>query len=335
MVKYIKPDEIIKTNRFIREPVDLLNEEIIENPSKIVILNGGRGTGKSVILHNIQDKGLGTKNQTILIQFDSMTKFSNSPNELFNEIFFNHYYELVFSWKLLSYIKDNYNLTYESNFKDIETLLNNVSQNTDACINDMYYEKKDLQRYLVPTEISAEILERFKKCTETNTLTLAIDRFDWLNGSSAYVQKIISKYFDLFDKTILTTDDLSLEDRNRQIELENKGYSFITAMYGKKVDVVKQIIRKRIELYNIITDNSKKAFDENIITDRIYSNLVSKAKGNISLMLDVVGEIADLSDWHDGYAENLEYEFDIETNTQLSKRKQLGKMNATPPKFHL
>lgn len=335
MIKYISPHEIIKMEQFIREPVDLINKEIIENSSKRIILNGGRGSGKSVILHNTQDKGLGTENQTILIQFDSMTKFSNSPNELFDENFFNHYYELVFSWRLLSYVKDNYILTYESNFKDIETLLNDVSKNTDACINDMYYEKKELQRYLVPAEISAEILERFKKCTGINTLTLAIDRFDWTNGSSAYVQQIISKYFDLFDKTIITTDDLSLEDNSRQIELENKGYSFVTAMYGKNVDVIKHIIRKRIKLYNEITDNSRKSFDENIITDKIYSNLVSKANSNISLMINTFGEIADLLDWRDGRVENLEYEFDIETNNQLSKIRQLRKIDATPPKLHL
>ncbi len=335
MVKYIRPQEIIKMEQFIREPVDLINKEIISDSSKKIILNGGRGSGKSVILHNIQDKGIGTENQTILMQFDSMTKFSNNPNELFDEKFFNHYYELVFSRKILSYIKDNYTLTYESNFKDIEILLNEISKNTDACINDMYYEKKELKRYLGTAEISAEILEEFKKYAETNMLNLAIDRFDWLNGSSAYVQQIISKYFDLFDKTIITADDLSLEDKFRQIELEDKGYSFITAMYGKNVDVVKHIIKKRIKLYNEITDSSKKAFDENIMTDKIYRNLVNKSNGNISLMLNTFGEIADLYNWRDGRIENLEDEFNIETNTQLRKIKQLRKIDATPPKLHL
>lgn len=335
MIKYIRPWEIIKMEQFIREPVDSLRKEIIENSSKRIILNGGRGSGKSVILHNTQDKGLGTENQTILMQFDSIINFSVSPDELFDETFFNHYYELVFSWKLLSYIEANYILIYESNFKDIEALLKDISKNTDDCINNMYYEKKELQRYLAPTEISTEILEKFKKCLGINTLTLAIDRFDWINGSSAYVQQIISKYFDLFDKTIITTDDLSLEDKYRQIELENKGYYFVTAMYGKNVDVIKQIIRKRIKLYNEITDNPRKSFDENIMTDKIYSNLVSKANGNISLMLNTFGEITDLLDWHGGHVENLEDKFNNETNTQLSKIKQLKAMDATPPKLHL
>lgn len=41
MLKYIKPHEIIKMQQFIREPVDLLSKEIIENSSKKIILNGG------------------------------------------------------------------------------------------------------------------------------------------------------------------------------------------------------------------------------------------------------------------------------------------------------
>lgn len=335
MIKYIRPDEIIEMRQFIREPVDLLSREMIENSSKRVILNGGRGTGKSVILHNTKDKGLGTENQTMLMKFDSATTFSTSPNELFDESFFEHYYELVFSWNLLSYISSNYSLTYESKFKDIEALLKSISKNTDDCISNMYYEKKKLPEYLRSTEISSEILERFKKQFGVKTLTLAIDRFDWTNGSSEYVQQIISKYFDLFDKTIITVDDLSLEDRSRQVELENKGYSVIRATYGTDVDVVKQIIRKRITLYNQIMSNSKRAFDANIMTDKIYSNLVDESNGNISLMLNTFGEIAELYDWQDGDIQDLEGEFGIETKRQLNKVKQLEKINATPPKLHL
>ena len=87
MIKYIKPHEIIKMEQFIREPADLLSKEIVENSSKKIILNGGRGTGKSVILHNTQDKWLGTENQIMLMQFDPITLFSNIPNENFDERF--------------------------------------------------------------------------------------------------------------------------------------------------------------------------------------------------------------------------------------------------------
>ncbi len=139
----------------------------------------------------------------------------------------------------------------------------------------------------------------------------------------------------MFDKTVITADDLTLEDKNRQIELENKGYSFIIVMYGKNVNVVRQIIRKRLQLHNEITNNSKKFFGDNLMTDEIYRNLVSKSNGNVSLMLNTLGEIIDLFDWKDGGVQNLEDEFNTEINTQLSKIKQLRKIDATPPKLHL
>ena len=70
MIKHINPQQLIKTEQFIREPVDTLSRELTESSSKKIILDGGRGSGKSVVLENIQDKGLGTRNQTILIRFD-------------------------------------------------------------------------------------------------------------------------------------------------------------------------------------------------------------------------------------------------------------------------
>lgn len=71
------------------------------------------------------------------------------------------------------------------------------------------------------------------------------------------------------------------------------------------------------------------------MTDEIYSNLVNRANGNMSLMLNTFGEIADLLDWQDGYVQDLENEFNNEISVQLSKTKQLRKMDATPPKLHL
>lgn len=335
MVRYINPNDIIKSEQFVREPVDDLNRDIALNPSKIIILNGGRGSGKSIALHNMENKGLGTENQTIFMRFDSIISFSKNPNEVFDKQFFNHYFELIFSWKLLSYIERNYTLTYNLNFKDIETLIKEISKNTDCFIDNVYYEKIELQRYLTSTEISNEIIERFKKIFNIETLTLAIDRFDWINGSSDYTQQIIQKYFNLFDKTIITADDLALDNEERRVELKKKGYSLVDTTYGRNIEVIKQIIRKRIELLNKNADISQRKFDVNIITDKIYKNLVNKFNGNISLILNTVNEVAELYDCYGENIGNLEEQFKDEADNQLEKLKQLRKINAHPPKLHL
>ena len=110
MISYIRPEKIIKTEQFVREPVDDINRKINNSTDKKFILTGSRGSGKSLILFNTLDRGLGTDNQTVLMRFDSIVNFASKPDEFFDERFFNHYYEMIFSWKLLTYIKKNYGL---------------------------------------------------------------------------------------------------------------------------------------------------------------------------------------------------------------------------------
>lgn len=325
-MKTIRAQELIKSDQFIREPVDSLCKEIINNSSKKIILTGGRGIGKSTVLYNMENKGLDTENQTICAHFESCTALSNKPNELFNERFFIHYYELNFCFKLLSYVRKYYYLNYE-NFKDIELLLKEISKDTTNCINNISYNGSKLKRHLNMGEISLEILERIKLYLDINSLSLAIDRFDWTNDKSEYVQNLLSKYFELFDKVILTTDDLTL-NKNDKKEIENNGYSFIPVMYGKKLRIIKKIIKKRIKLCNY------KFFDENAITNEIYKNLINKSNGNISLMLDTVSEVAEICEWEEKISEDLSYQFDTEINNQLDKVKKLKKMDI-PPKFYL
>lgn len=263
-----------------------------------------------------------------------MNLSTKSPDELFDERFFEHYYELMFSFKLLSYIRKNYILTYESQFKNIEMMLRNISKNMDNYINNIYFQKEEIDRYLTSAEITGEILKKLRTCLGIDTLSLAIDRFDWSNGSSAYTQQILNKYFDLFDKVIITTDDLTLGDKKIR-GLEDKGYLFITPTYGKNTYIIKQIIKRRIQLYNYIVANPRRFFDENVMTDEIYKMLADKSEGDISVVLNAFGEITDLFDWKDGHVEDLEHQFDIEIDRQLRKVKELRMMDANPAKLHL
>ncbi len=316
MIKNIKLEELINTEAFVREPVDSLTKEIRDNSSKKIILNGGRGTGKSVTLSCMQNQGLGMESQTILMRFDSVIGFAKYPTKWFNEAFFAHYYELVFSWNLLSFIKQHYGLTYETYFQDIEALLQNVSQNTDDYIQNIYYEEKTIERFLRPTEISSEIITRLKKYLGIQKLNLAIDRFDWINGSSSYTQSLISKYFNLFDKTVITVDDDSLE-KGRLIK---NGYSIVPITYGKEIDVIKQIIKKRIGV--------------DIFTNEMYRKLIEESNGNISFIIDTCGEVRDILNWEDEKVD-IDTEFNETLNHQLIRRKELRERDGNPPKFYL
>lgn len=332
MIKYIEPQELLITKQFIREPVDNLAKEIFDNASSKIVLNGGRGTGKSVILHSIENKGLGTNNPTIYTLFDSIINFSVAPNEIFNEMFFEHYYELCFSWKLLKFIENNYAYTYEMYFKDIELLLENLLDELDKKINKVYLDGIFLSRYLSSTEISAEIVKRLKDCLSLETFNLAIDRFDWTNGRSIFSQQILSRYFDLFNKVIITSDDESLIEEENRRQFEEKGYSFITANYGKNIDVVKCLIKRRIELHNV-SDQTKIYFDANIITDEIYQKLINKTNGNISSMIFSINDVADWLEWYNGDVDVAQL-FDMTVEEQVNKVIRLKK-RSIPPRLYL
>ena len=87
--------------------------------------------------------------------------------------------------------------------------------------------------------------------------------------------------------------------------------------------------------YNRSTDHKKNTFDEKILTDKIYHSLVNLADGDITLILNTSSEIISLYNWYDGKIENLEEKVINEAENQLNKRKELSKINANPPKFHL
>ena len=330
MIKYINPQKLLTTDQFVNEPVNEISKILNENSSKRIILNGGRGTGKSTILYNMENISVGTDKPIIYTQFDSVINFSVTPNNIFDKIFFEHYYELCFSWNLLNFIEKNYFINYEKYFKDIETLLKSISKEFDKSIRNIRYHEILLNRYLFSKEIASEIIKRFKKYLSPSSFTLIIDRFDWINGRSAFSQQILKKYFDLFDKTIITSDDEKLNDANTKKLFEEKGYSVTTANYGNNLEIVKNIIKKRIQLHNQNTDTY---FNVDNIDDVIYKNLIYRTNGNLSLMLSSMNEVINLFEWHDRKTDIIDL-FDLSIEKELNKSKQLKKISS-PPKLYL
>lgn len=332
-MKYIHPKELLKTSEYVKEPVDILCEKLNKFYSNVIILHSGRGTGKSVTLYQLEKKYIGNDTQFIYTSFDSAGLLLNIPNTLFDERFLNHYYELIFSEKILHYIRNHYNEIYEKYFKIFEATLEKIQKDTDNYIHNIYWKKTTLNSYLVPTELSGQILQKFRHHLKIHSLSLIIDRFDWTNGSNSLVQYIISKFFSLFDKTIITTDDINLQNIKFQKSLLNKGYTFFPIEYGKDENTLKKIIQKRIRQYNTIIPLGYKMFPENIINDEICKILINKTKGNISLTLNSVREMTNIWQWNGG---NMDFQEQLENiiEEQIDADKTLKKM-IKPPRLYL
>ena len=195
----INTKDLLNSTEFVNEPVDKICSDINNSSSKKIILSGGRGTGKSIVLQNVENIGINKENQTIYTIFDSVISFRQIPQE---ELFFNHYYELVFSLKLLNYIKKYYVLLYEKHFNKSKLFLEDIANDTDEYIRKIHYEDIELKRYLTTKEISSLIVKELKGCLKCDNLQLAIDRFDWINGNSSLAQNTARKIkIALFYKT--------------------------------------------------------------------------------------------------------------------------------------
>lgn len=326
----ISPQEIIKSDLFIKEPVNEVKKQIYNNNQTQIVLKESRGAGKSIILNSLESDSLNTPIPTILTQFDSTIKFSLNPNQIFDESFFKHYFELVFSLNILSYIKKNYASLYENHFKNITIYLKDLYNKTIDYIDTICYKQENLPRLLSTKEISANILMELKEKLDLQDVNLAIDRFDWINGSSEYVQKLLRQYFSLFAKTIITSDDQTLNYNN----LDAKDYCFINIMYGKDPMIIKQIVEKRFQKILDRKNNLYSFFADNRITNLIYQNLAYKANGNISIILNTFTEIAEIWKWQGGTIEDLAQQLNYEIDSQLNKSRKLQKMNISP-KFYL
>lgn len=86
---FVNSSQLIYDERFIREPADKYSRALQEKSSSRIILNSGRGTGKSVILNNMENRNVGTNEPVIYTHFDSVVNFSRVPTERFNEVFLN------------------------------------------------------------------------------------------------------------------------------------------------------------------------------------------------------------------------------------------------------
>ncbi len=269
-------EEILTSSYFVREPVDNICKEIIESNSSRIILNGGRGVGKTTILKNLENKTIGTKDLTIYMLFDSEVNFALEPTPIFTKELFEYYYEIIFCQKILNYIKDNYILTYNKYFKNYQKIINDLNNELNRYISNVYYQEVSLTKSLKTGELASILITKLSEYLKVDSINLAIDRFDWTNGKSIYIQKLLNKYFLLFNKVIITTDDKFISP--------NSNYHLITPTYSHDLNIIKSIIERRIEH---IKENNP-YFYSGFLTDEIYEYLITKTNGDISLMFTCI-----------------------------------------------
>lgn len=320
-MKIVRPSELIYDESFIREVVDDVCDEIKRAPQDKIVLTGGRGIGKSTILYNLENREISHKNPFIYTHFDSVVSFSRVPDNVFSDEFHRHYYEIIFSLKILNYLKRKYPFIYDTYFKG-----------ADSIVRTSYQELRSFGRrrhgrnliYFNTGILVKDILDKLREVLKLETVNLAIDRFDWTNGRSIYTEKLLSDYFPMFDKTVITSDDTTFFEREEDIEAQ--GFKIIKPTYSQDLDFMRFLINNNCD------DDVIKAI-LGTISDEDLKYLITSCNGNIDAMLTIINELE--SKWH-FYNGSLEISKELhgETEKELGRIRQVNSVSV-PPKFYL
>ena len=90
-------EKILETDAFVKEATDKINKRIDEIQDDVVVLNGGRGCGKSSVLLSREKDSLNSDNLSLYQIFPSYGNNCNFTDLQLAEC----YYELIFSSYLL------------------------------------------------------------------------------------------------------------------------------------------------------------------------------------------------------------------------------------------
>lgn len=251
---------------FLREPVEKLFKQLREQDGKI-ILSGMAGCGKTTVLKYSSEQSVSSHNPIIYYNFSQKLRLFPNKKNIINNDFFNIYFDTYISLELLNYIKKYYPFTFDNSYKDLEDEIKNTYNSINAYIVDAFTGQK--QTYLENNNFIVDVINKIKKDLSINSLSLAIDNFDYDSKYSNILQKSISDFFNHFTSIILGCGDKSLKENQNRNNLQNNGFSFFDIDYGKNVDYIKYIIGK-IQLN---------------ISDETYAKICEMAKGNIKRII--------------------------------------------------
>lgn len=333
-MRYIDGKELINSKEFVEEPVKEINKKIEETSSKRIVLYGTRGTGKTSVLYSNEKEKINSSNPSIYTRFESMRLFGNGSNEdPFNMEFINHYYELAMAGKILYYLKQNHNKYYEKELLSFEEKVDNILLNTNKYIRHIHFRRVDLEKKLEFGEITSKIIEKMKKDLGITSVHLLIDRFDWTDNRSRLSQEILKKYFELFDKVVISIDDEDILNEKNQKPFQEQGYKFVKVDYGKEKEILKQIISLRIKKYNENLKDNDRYFSVSLLTDEIIDSIISETNGNISMALIIMNDVKNCFGFMDKDF-NIEEQVKHYSKAQTITEQAIKKISY-PPKFYL
>lgn len=330
MIKSVNVNQLLFSDLLEKESVDEVNLRLTGNNKRgKLILTGSRGCGKSTVLAVRENTATQTSDPAMLVSFEGTGLFGSKENRRFNRTVMEHYYEVIMCNKFLNYVKKYYPQLYTAKFSRFEDTIVTRLDEIDRYLSNYRYTDVDLREKLFSGEALSEMCSVFRSCAKADTLTLMIDRFDWTHNSDPRVQKILSNYFTMFEKVIITSDDSTLlRDKKKKANLDKSGYEIVVMDYGCNIDTVKKIVEARFKVDGDEIDN----FPVEFTSDEEFRKIVEVSGGNIDTVLDIFRYAEIIHNWD--FKGDCSTVLDDASQEKTSLIKQFRKMYKKP-KFHL
>lgn len=305
--------EKIKKNENVEEAVNNIENEINNSSSKVIVLKGERGSGKSTVLLSKEIKNHIGSEINIYNQF-SVAGIGVTSKEVGME-FIKHKFEIEMASVLLNYLKE----VDDKNIEIITEELKKLSKLFVYDINNFDINGKFKSEIIEPYHYTEYLIEKIKKIYSPEKLSFLIDRFDWMFNRSIDAQKCIEEYFSLFDQVILTTDDLNYAS----------SYPIVEVNYGKDKKIVREIIKRHVSAIN---KNIKEQLNLDCIKDETIDLMVSKANGDIDVILSAIDS---LYSYFNFQSNELNNELKVNLMQKVNEKQKRKLPKNLQPKFYI
>lgn len=259
---FLKKKEVLENkNVLVDKPVNEIIDKVDSSKKSKIILSGTEDSGKKLTTLKYMDE-----------KEDLFVYFNLNDFEYYNMIKdkskTESYIEAIIAGELLKVLSS---LGLNSQMLFLGANMPYMEQNLDLIRN---YHAGDL---------ISTLIYRIKKLTDKK-LVLVVDKIDMFDEN---VQKIIFKYFDIFDQNIIISSDEEVYGNiYRRENLKEKGFDIINIDYAKDPKVLIDIIDARIKLHNQSCSNEYKLkLLEQMLDEDVIKKIAVLSNGNIRKIL--------------------------------------------------
>ncbi len=189
----------------------------------------------------------------------------------------------------LNIINSNHSQLFR-HLREIYTdILNNKLTEAENFINNGFFlDNISYDKSISTYDYTSSIINTIKNKFPNRKLTLVIPRFDSIHSGEPIIQPIIQQYFELFDQTIIESQDTSSVTRTSLSK-----YAFAQINYAKQFDFINDLIKEYFKRYNML--NNDQVTDE--ITKSNINYIMTKTNGNTRLVIEILDKLIPQYKW--------------------------------------